>query len=155
MEKIEIQLSNRRIVPDVMTIWHEAGDEVDLVMDLRKPSFRPGSVGKMYAFHVLEHFFPDEVLPAMRHWRDLLSESGKLFVVNDDLDFLARSLVGADLTVEQFNRQFTHPTYFTKDSTINLVREAGFDLDRTVFWFADIPDEFRKEEWELVTALGV
>lgn len=152
---MNIQFSPVRIIPDSIVVWHEAGREVDLVLDLRNPTFRRGTIKKLYAFHVLEHFFRHEIADVLDRWHDLLAPGGKLFLVNDDFDFLCRSAVGGDLTAEQFSDSFAHPTYFTKDSTISVIRNAGFDLDKTVFWFADVPGEFSKKEYELVTVIDV
>jgi predicted SAM-dependent methyltransferase len=151
----KIQFSPRRIIPDALVVWHEPGAEVDMVMDLRKPTFADGLVKKLYAFHVLEHLFRHEVVDVLERWKAMLAPGGKLFLVDDDFDFLCRSAVGGDMTAEQWSDQFAHPTYFTKDSTISVVREAGFDLDKTVFWYVDVPDEFPKREYELVTVIDV
>lgn len=149
---MKIQLSKNRVVPDAMTVWYEHGPEVDVVMDLKRPGFAAGSVEKLYVFHVLDHLFPNEVSAAMRAWKDLLAPGGRLFLVVDDFEFLCRSVVGGDLGIAQFNADFTHPSYFTRDSLVEAVREAGIHDERIVLWFADVTGEFKKAEHELVVA---
>ena len=147
---MKIQLSKKRVIPDAMTAWHEPGPDVDIVVDLKKLPFAPGSIEKLYAFHVLEHFFPSEIVPALASWKECMVHGGKMFLVNDDFEFVARSLLGGDISIEQFNEGFTHPTYFTRDNIVTYLNNIGVSDDKIVLWFADVADEFPKAEHELV-----
>ena len=49
---MKIQLSNKKIIPDVLTVWQEAGPEVDIVMDLRKLTFAENSLDEIGRAHV-------------------------------------------------------------------------------------------------------
>lgn len=147
---MRIQLTKSKVIPDALVAWNEREPGVDIVTDLRDPGFAHGSVEKLYAFHVLDHLFPKEVIPTLMAWKRLLAPGGKLFLVNDDFEFLCRAHVGGDLTVDQFNADFAHPTYFTRDNMIEALKAVGFDPDHLVLWFADVRDEFKKAEHELV-----
>jgi len=155
MEKIKIQLSHKRVIPDAMTVWYEEGPEVDLVMDVKKLTFAPGSVSRLYAFHVLEHMFPKDVVPALANWKACLAPGGQMFVVNDDFEVVARSLIGGDVSIDQFNSGFTHPTYLTRDNMVAALEAVGIPQDRIVLWFADVTDQFPKAEHELVVSVTV
>lgn len=152
---MKIQLSKTRIIPDAMTVWYEHGPDVDLVMDLKSLTFAPQSVEKLYAFHVLEHFYPSEIKPAIRNWMSVVVPGGKLFVVNDDFEFVCRSFIGGDLSIDQLNDGFTKPTHFTKDNMVASLEDAGAVPGSVVIWYADVTDEFKKAEHELVVAVNV
>lgn len=147
---MKLQFSKTRIVPDALTVWFEHAPGVDMVMDLRKPGFAPGTVERLYAFHVLDRLQPGEVGPALAAWKELLAPGARMFLVNDDFEFLCRSLIGGDLGIRQFNADFAHPTYFTKDNLTEELQAVGFGLDHISMWFVDVPNEFKKAEFELV-----
>lgn len=147
---MKLQLSKKRVVPDAMTAWYEPGPEVDIVVDLKRLPFAPGSVEKLYAFHVLEHFLPDEIVPALASWKGCVARGGKMFVVNDDFEFICRSFVGGDISIDQFNEGFTHPTYLTSDNVVTYLNAIGIPDDKIVLWYADVTGEFPKAEHELV-----
>lgn len=147
---MKIQLSPRRIIKDVMTVWYEPGPEVDVVMDLKNLTFADNSIDAIYSFHVLGSCFDKEINQALFNWRKLLKLGSELYVVVDDIDFLARSLVGGDINVDMFNANHSRPSYFTRDSIIKSLNSVGFLSDNVRLWYVDVPDLFMKQPFELV-----
>ena len=148
---MKIQLSPKRIIPDAVTVWHESGPDVDLVMDLKNLTFRENSVEAIFAFHVLDHLFGHEIPVALASWYKCMEvKTGVLFVIADDFEFIARSFIGGDINIEHINAEFTHPFQFTKDNLIGYIANAGFDLDHVKVWYVDVPNLFKKEPHELV-----
>lgn len=147
---MKVQLSQKRIVPDAITVWSEHGPEVDLVMDLKQLTFRPGTIDELYSFHVLDHLFPEELVPALKNWRTMLVDGGKLYTVVDDFEYLARGFVGGDLSIELINEFYTHPSQITRDYGVDCLGKAGFSGTDTNIWFVDVPGKFRKQHFELV-----
>lgn len=134
-----------------MTVWYEPGPEVDLVMDIKNLTFRPGSVDAIYAFHVLDHFFQSEVKGVLENWKLCLKPKiGVLYVVVDDFDVITRSYISGDFPIEFFNEHFTHPTYFTRDNLLNELINAGFKESAPIIWYGDVPDQFKKAKHELI-----
>ena len=147
---MKIQLSPQRIVPNVTTVWNVPGPEVDIVMDLKKLTFAEGFIDTIYSFQVLDHYFPLEVPEALANWYRCLKPDGKLWIKVDDFEWLCREFVGGGLNIDTFNREFTHPMYFTQDIATRYLIEAGFPGEKLIIWFANVPNEFIKEQHELV-----
>lgn len=150
MEKIKIQLSPKRIVKDVLTVWSEHGPEVDIVMDLKNLTFKPGSIKEIYSFHVLDHLFPEEINTAVNNWRTRLEVGGKLFAVVNDFEYVSRAFVGGDISIELINDQYNHPTQFSRDSLFKAFRTGGFEDEKISIWFTDVPGLFNRKHYELV-----
>lgn len=147
---MKIQLSPTKIVKDALVIWNDPGPEVDIVMDLKKLTFKENSIEEIYSFHVLDHLFPEECVPAVSNWIKILAPKGHLFTVVDDFEYIARAFVGGDIPIDLINDLHSHPTQFTRDSMIVLLSKAGIRDDQSNIWFADVPDRFSKKHYELV-----
>lgn len=146
----KIQFSNTRVVKDAMTVWYEAGPEVDVVMDLKNLTFRPGSIDVIYSFHILDHFFPAEAQSALNNWKACLSPKGILFIVVDDFELLNRAFVSGDFSVDKFNESYCHPMYFTRDNLLSYCIKAGFKEEAAKIWYADVPNQFLKLPHDLI-----
>jgi len=147
MDKIEI--SDKKIVPGATTVWNQHG-EADLIMDLKALSFRPNSLKEIYAFHVLDSLFPEEGEIALKNWFNCLDKGGKIYVVVDDFEYIARGYIGGDLSIELINQVHNHATQFCQDSLTKLLQTSGFkDI---VVWYGGLPDIYDKKHYELVLA---
>lgn len=148
---MKIQLTNKKIVEDAIVVWNEHGQDIDLTMDLKKLSFAPNSVDEIYAFHVLDHLFPEEIFEAISNWRKCLKTNGQLFIVVDDFEYIARAFIGGDLSIELFNNLYSHPTQFTRDNLVLELKKGGFKEDKISIWFTDkVANKFIKNKTELV-----
>ena len=150
-----IELSPRKIINGAFTVWNQPGPEVDLVVDLKNLTFQENSVDEIYSFHVLDHLFDDEIVPAIKNWRKCLKPGKKLFIVVDDFEFIARGFVGGDINVDELNKNFAHPTNITRDNLIRFLGEAEFMEDKSHIWFGDIVNQrgeivLQKMEHELI-----
>ena len=143
-----IELSNKKIIEGATTVWYEHGPEVDIVMDLKKLSFKPGSVEKIYSFHVLDHFFEGEVLEAVKNWRDCLKDNGSLFCITDNFEYVSRMLIGGEVDMNTLNANFSHPMHFSQDNLVEYMKKTGFVENKMVIWGA--PDFMDRQEFELV-----
>lgn len=148
MEKIELTPTKR--VKDHTTVWQTPDAQVDIAMDLKALSFRPGSLTQICSFHVVDHFFPEEIPVALKNWYECLAPGGLLYVVVDDFEYTARAMVGGDISIEVFNREHNHPTQFSQSHLAKKLKEAGFTEDNISIWFQDVPGLFTKEHFELV-----
>jgi len=132
-------------------VWQEHGEDVDVAMDLKNLTFKPGSVDVIYAFHVLDHLFPDEAIGAIKNWHKCLKPDGKIYVIVDDFEFIARGFVGGDVSIQLINTLYSHPTQYSRDSMIDTLKAGGFDESRMNIWLADeVADTFKRKQTELV-----
>ncbi len=147
---MRIQLSPTRIIPNVTTVWNVPGPEVDIVMDLKKLTFAEGFCDTIYSFHVLDHYFPEEIPEAVANWYRCLRPGGKLWLKVDDFEILCREFVGGGITIDRLNLEYTRPVYLTRDNLVRYLTGAGFGDGNLVIWFEDVPNEFKKDSYELV-----
>jgi len=145
---MKIQISPIKIIDDALVVWNEHGPEVDIVMDLKNLGFKEGSIDTIYSFHVLDRFFEHEVLEALLNWRKCLKLNTSLFVVVDDFEYIARGLVGGDITVDKINDEFSHPMHFSRDNLISYLSKAGFKEENQKIW--NVSNIFPKRVFELV-----
>ncbi len=147
---MKLQISDKRIIPDAVTVWPSAGPEVDVVMDLKNLTFRPESVTEMYAFHVLDGMFAEDNKIALKNWRSLLVKGAKIHFLNDDFEYLTRAFVGGDFSIDLFNEIHNHPCQCTKDNVIKMLVDAGFIESEIVMWFTGAPTGMKKEHYEFI-----
>lgn len=145
-----VEITPNKIIKGATTIWNQSSLEVDMTMDVKNLTFRPGSVGGLFAFHVLDHLFENEIADAVSNWRKCLKPGAELYVIVDDLDYLCRSYITGDFAIQKFNQEFSHPMYFNKESLIEYLARAGFREDLMKIWYLDVPNLFSKQEHELV-----
>ncbi len=154
MAPIKIQLSKDRIAKDFTTVWQDAGPSVDIQMDLKSLTFRQNSVESIISFHVLDHLFEHEIIPTLMNWRACLAPGGTLICLVDDFEYIARAIVGADISIDVFNREHSHPTQFSQESILNYFKAAGFSESETIAWYEPIPDLVpTKKHYELLLAI--
>lgn len=131
-------------------MWQEPGPEVDLVLDLRNLTFAPGTIEAIYAFHVLDHFYIDEARKAIQNWFQCLKPRAPLYTVVDNFEFIARSFIGGDITIEQINDGFVHPSQYTQENLFNLMHSVGFPKQEIRIWYGDVEGLFPVQTHELV-----
>lgn len=134
-----------------MTVWQDAGPEVDVVMDLKALTFRPGSVKMLVVHHVLDRLFEDEAIAALKNWFDCLEKGGKLYIVADDFEYIARAFVGGDIDIGIFNRNHGHASQWDRKSLGDAIIGTGFPEAHVKIWFGEgIPDLIDRRHYELV-----
>lgn len=134
---MKIQISPTKIIPDALVVWHQAGPEVDIVMDVKNLTFKEESLDEIFTFHVLDHLFSNEIPVALTNWRRCLKPGARLFLLVDDFEYLCRAFVGGDINIDIFNNNFSHPTQFTKDNLIKYLVDAGFtdEQEKMQVWY--------------------
>lgn len=147
---MKIELSPVRTLPDTTVIWQEPGPEVDIVMDLKHLTFRPGSVEMIIAHHVLDRMFEDEALAALKNWHTVLQKGGKLFNITDDFEYVARAFVGGDIDIDIFNRHHAHAMQWDRKSLGDKTIATGFPEPGVRVWFGDVEGIFKRKHYELV-----
>lgn len=147
---MKIQLSEKRIVPNVLTVWSHPGPEVDIVMDLKNLTFRAGSIEEMYVFHVLDHLFPEEGALAIENWFQCLAQTSSMHVLNDNFEYLARAFIGGDISIELYNEIHNHPCQCTEKSTVDALKRGGFKDDSIVIWYGGNPEYMEKKHYEFI-----
>lgn len=147
---MKIELTPNKIVKNAMTIWNQPGPEVDLVADLKNLTFKENSVETIYAFHVLDRLFLEEIPAVLNNWSKCLKPGGNLFLIIDDFEYVCRAFVGGDISIEQFNVNFCHSAQLDRYLLIKLLLQGGFKEGQLVIWFDNIPDAFTKKQFELV-----
>lgn len=143
-----IEISPKKIIENAVTVWHEHSPDVDVVMDLKKLSFRSGSIDEIYSFHVLDHLFENELAEAISNWKSCLKVGGKLFGIVDNFEYVARMVVGGDIDMATLNRNFAHPMHFSQDNLIEYFRVSGFADSDMRIW--NTPQFIKKQDFELI-----
>jgi predicted SAM-dependent methyltransferase len=110
---------------------------VDVVADVRRLPYGPGTVAEISSAHLVEHFRQHHlkavVLP---YWRSLLAEDGRLRIVCPNWAVLIEQFNAGQITVDQL-KQVTfglqdyagddHFAMYTPDTLKQLLLETGFD----------------------------
>lgn len=147
---MKVQISPTRIIKDAVTIWNEAGPEVDVVMDIKNLTFRPGSIDELYSFSVLNRLFISDAITAAKNWHDLLSPGGNLHVVVDDFEYVARAFTGGDISIDIFNEVHNCVNQCTRDSVSKILSLGGFDINKVNIWLTGAPEGITKKHYELI-----
>lgn len=146
---MKLQLTPTRKLDDALTVWHEPMPEVDVVIDPRKGlPFRAGSITDIYAFDVLGHMPFQEIPALLKQWANVLKKGGILYVIEPDYEYLLRSGLTSDLTIEQFNSDFIRQCYLNKDLLCSLLQKAGFPQPKQRIWFDGL--KFQREHYQII-----
>ncbi len=145
-----IEISPIKIIPGAITVWHEAGPQVDVLMDPKNLSFRSESVDEIYTFHVLDKLFSDEIQVAVNNWSSCLKKGGKLFCITNDFEYTTRAFVGGDISVDDFNNSFSNPSYFDKYSLLRYLVNGGFNEPDITIWFDGLGNVYQRQHYELI-----
>ena len=153
MDYGKIQIAPARMIADTMTIWPDVGPEVDLVADPRLPGglkFRPGTLKVIYAVGILGLSPFDRVEGILSELRGLLAPEGQLYIIENDYDFINRALLGGDLAMEQFNREFIQQSYLNHDILVNTLEKVGFSTESMVVWYKFPNLKFDRKEHQII-----
>lgn len=135
---MKLQIAPERRIAEMFTLWPKAGAEVDLAIDPRDPyglKFREGFVEVIYDFGLLSLTEPKKVVPTLKQWISTLKPGGELYLIEPDLEYLSRAIVGGDLKVEEFNDQFIATNYFSPESLSSALAAAGYEAGLQKEWY--------------------
>ena len=149
-EMKSIQIAPRKMVEDSLVVWNEPGKEVDIVMDLSPYSinFRENSIKFIYAFGLLGRSREGDILNILQNLYKALEPEGQLYIIENDFEYIARGFVGGDLTVQEFNNDFSAKTNLTKDTLLRYLEMTGFVRDNMRVWLDGV--KFQKAHYEMV-----
>lgn len=150
MAKIKLQLAAQPVVKDHVTVYQQPGDSVDLTMDLKALTFREGTVEQIFSHHVLDHFFEEELVTALKNWYACLAPGGRLFIVVDNFEYIARAFIGGDITIDIVNKHHANPVFLDQEIVGRLLMRAGFPEPGIKIWFGDIPEFYKGQQFELI-----
>lgn len=145
-----INISPTRFTKDAQTVWHEPGPDVDLVMDPRQLTFRPGSLDIIISNKVIDQMFLDEGIEALKNWRNCLKDGGRLYVLADNFEYIARAFVSGEISLEMFNRHHNHASQWDRNSLGEALIKHGFNQDNVKIWFEGIKDVVACKHYEVL-----
>lgn len=107
----------------------------DLIADITRLPYLPGSVDKIVAIQLFEHLRPVQAILALRHWRALLwhgqplvlsvpDMTGTLDMLDTDYDFAVRHLRG-----RRGDYANTHHAWYTEAGLRELLEWVGFGVE--------------------------
>ncbi len=147
---MKIELSPVKIIPGAITVWSEPTPDVDIVMDLKNLTFRFDSISEIFAFHVCDHLFEDQVQEAIKNWYKCLKPGGKVNILNDNFEYIVRSFIGGEISIDLFNSIHNHPCQLTRDNLLKMLKSTGFREDDIVVWLEGNPEGMVKEHFEFI-----
>lgn len=148
---LKLQISPTRRIADMLTVWFEPGPEVDIVIDVRYGlKMRPGSVKALYIFHLLGCVEPEKVQNVVDTCYAAIEPGGDINFIETDFDYITRSVVGGDLSPEEFSKQFSKKSYVTLQTMLQLLTKAGIPREKQILWQETTVLNFSREHHELV-----
>ena len=150
MDKIKIQLSPTKRVDDAIVFWPHEGPDVNFRVDLMdfSKTVQPGLAKVVYAFDVFSILQPNEAIKFFKGIWEMLPENGEIYIIENDFDYMNRSLLSGDLPIGEFNESFRRATYVNQQYLINLLAEAGFDVKEMRLWQDGL--KFPKQHFEFI-----
>jgi len=131
MDSLNLHIGGVQPHPDWKILDIEARPNVDFVCDASDLSqFPDNSIAKIYASHVLEHFYHtlnDELLNVLKEWRRVLKPGGQLLVSVPDLKTLCWLYLDPNLT--ESNRILIMRIMYGGHSNQYDVHKVGLDID--------------------------
>ena len=115
IKNMKLQISPIKKMEDAMVIWPEETPDVDLVLDPRQGiGFKKNSIQVIYAFGILG-ITPQENIPKMlENFVKILKDKGELYIIEQDMDYILRSILGGDLSLSDFNKSYRKITYLNQ-----------------------------------------
>lgn len=149
---MKIQITPERKLDDALMIWHEGVNDVDLVLDPRPPyglKFRPESIESIYAFNIISKTPTKNIKEMISGWYSILKPGGILYVIETDFEYIARAIVGGDLSIEEYNKDFISKTCLSQDLLVGFLHSGGFDEKDQKRW---VPDglKFSVKHYEMI-----
>ncbi len=110
---------------------------VDVVADIRRLPFEPGTVAEIASFHLVEHFRQHDVETVLLpYWRSLLAPGGRLRVVTPNWAALIEDLAEGRLSFPEFKKVTfgaqdyegdDHFALYSPETMTAALRAGGFD----------------------------
>lgn len=145
-----IQLTPQKVIKDATCVWSKHTDDTDIQMDLDKLTFKEGSLDNIFSFNVLDHFFMNECVDAVKNWRSCLKKNGELFITVKSFEEISRKYIGGEILIDDINSAYALPCHFDRQNLVNILTSAGFVEDKMKFWFGEVPNLFKGKDFDLI-----
>ena len=148
---MKIQITPEKKVDDALVVWHEETKDTDIVADIRSSyglKFKPNSVSVIYEFGLIGSITPDRVIDVLKPLVRALKPGGEFYIIEQDFDYILRALIGGDLSLEEFNKNYRKTTYVNQDEIIRILEELGFPAKEQVWWQEGM--KFKKKNSEII-----
>jgi SAM-dependent methyltransferase len=134
--------------------------KVDLACDVSVLPFEVGSVDFIYAGHLIEHFYPNQILRVLQEWHRVLKPGGRLVVVTPDCGAVFKDYARGRLpSIEAVWQQVYGRIYdYDRESERHHI---AFDWDQlykmvnSVPWDRSVPMDFDHPPEELVPFMDI
>jgi predicted SAM-dependent methyltransferase len=134
---MNIQIAPKRMIKDAYVIWPwRDNDDVDLAFDLREGylGLKPESSKAIYLYNFLGMCRPEEIQDIVENLTHILKPGGKLFIIEQDFDYVARNYVGGDLPLNEFNKDFNRETFLSQEECTKILDNNGFLSSEQQIW---------------------
>jgi len=141
MKKLHLGCANRHL-EGYINIDIRPGNGVDVVADIRKLDFEPGSVDVIYNCAVLEHFGRHEWFDILKGWTELLKPNGKMYISTTSFDAIVErykksrnleELLGFLIGGQKYEYDF-HGMVFNLDILTKAMQSLGFKNIQEYDW---------------------
>lgn len=128
--------SGPRPLPGYINVDYREGPEVDLVADIRRLPFEPGTVDEIFSAHLVEHFRENDLAKViLPYWRQLLKPGGTLRIVCPNWEASLRRYQDGGLTFAEM-KEVTfggqeyqgndHFAMYSPETLTTVLEQAGF-----------------------------
>jgi predicted SAM-dependent methyltransferase len=146
MEIKKIEFSEKPRVEEALTVWPDFNPGVQLLLD--PGSVRKNSVKVIYCFGLLGHYSSFKAEAVLESLCQLLESGGQIYIIEPDIEYLARAVVGGDISIKDLNKDFIRKSYYSKDLLLEMMSSVGFDADKILEWREGL--KFEKAHYEIV-----
>ena len=135
--------SGEKPLDDHLNVDMREAEGVDVLADVRRLPFSPGSVGELASYHLVEHFREHQLATViLPYWRSLLGADGLIRIVCPNWEVMLERVTSRTMSYEDFKTVTfglqdydgdDHFAMYTPDSLRRILAEAGFrDIELVV-----------------------
>lgn len=107
--------------------------KVDIAADVRWLPMGADMADFIYAGHLVEHFYPDTLIEALKEWRRVLKPGGKLVIVTPDSGAVMRDYAAGKFGIESTWQQIYGRIYhYDRESERHHIAFDNFMLHKMV-----------------------
>jgi predicted SAM-dependent methyltransferase len=133
---MNIQIAPKKMIKDTFVVWPWGGEEVDLITDLRHEylGLKAESAKAIYVYNFLGMCRPEEIQDIIENLKSILKPGGKLFIIEQDFDYITRSYVSGDLPLNELNKDFNRETFLSQEECTKILHNNGFLSSEQQIW---------------------
>lgn len=134
---MKIQISNKRRVDGLPTMWPIEGENVDMILPITAPAVFPFNRDRLktiYEFGALGNCDPKDINKTIMQWLRALKKGGSIIIVEVDFERATRQFIGADISLDEFNAQYNRRTHLVKEDLAEKLQNIGVPFDNIKQW---------------------